>query len=217
VGASVSRYNRHTIKVQTPPSGYAVSVAEMEAYLVLTPGQDTALLQSLILAATDFMQEYLGRSLQTQTLRLVKDGFAEFADDNLLRLGPGVHTGSVPFILGGGNYLDLPRGPVQSVTSITTFDRANQPTVFSASAYGVDTAGDRIYLNEGRVWPDNLRDFAAVQVDYVAGYTTIPAAILQGLKQHIAAMYECRGACEMPQAVQRIVMPYRRVDELGWR
>jgi hypothetical protein len=212
-----SRYNRHSLKVLTAPSGFAVSVAEMEAFLVLAPGQDTALLQSFILAATDAMSRYLRVSLQTQTLRLTKDGFAPSGDEALLSLGAGVHTASVSYILGGYDYIDLPRGPVQSVVQIVTFNRANQSAVFDPLLYQIDASGERVYLNEGETWPDNLRAYAAVQVDYVAGYASIPPAIIQGIKQHVAAMYECRSACEMPKTVQSIVEGYRRFDELGWR
>ena len=211
------RYNRHTLKTLVQPAGFAVSAADMEAYLVLSPGQDSAMLQSFIVAATDAMSRYLRVSLQTQTLRLIKDGFVPNSDDALLRLGPGVHTASVPFILGGADYIDLPRGPVQSVVQIVTFNKANQSAVFDPARYQIDASGERVYLDEGETWPDNLRAYAAVQVDYVAGYTQIPAAILQGIKQHVAAMYECRSACDMPKTVQSIVDGYRRFDELGWR
>ena len=211
------RYNRHTVKVITPPSGFAISAADMEAYLVLGAGQDTALLQSFIIAATDAMERYLRTSLQTQTLRMTKDGFAKSSDDNILALGAGVHTASVSYLLGGSDSLDLPRGPVQSVVQIVTFNRANQSSVFDPASYQVDASGERVFLNEGFTWPDNLRDYASVQVDYVAGYQTIPEAILQGIRQHVAAMYECRSACAMPKTVQSIVDGYRRFDELGWR
>ena len=211
------RYNRHSLKVLVPPTGSIVSVADMADYLVLSPGQDIALVQSFIAAATDAMGRYLRVSLQTQTLRLIKDGFVIGGDEALLRLGPGVHTASVSYILGGADYIDLPRGPVQSVAQIVTFNRANQSAVFDPSLYQIDASGERIYLNEGASWPDNLRAFAAVQVDYVAGYTSVPQAIIQGIKQHVSAMYECRSACDMPKAVQGIVESYRRFDELGWR
>jgi hypothetical protein len=194
-----------------------VSVAEMQDYLNLPSGQDAGLLQSFILAATDAMSRHLRATLQTQTLRLIKDGFAIDQDDALLRLGPGTHTGSYIALTGGGDAIDLPRGPVQSVTQIVTFDRANVSSVFDAAAYVVNGPGARVFLNEGYTWPVNLRPYAAIQVDYVAGYATLPAAIAQGIREHVAAMYECRGACEMPRTVTPIVQSYRRHDELGWR
>jgi hypothetical protein len=211
------RYNRISLKVLTPPASAPVTVADMEAYLVLGAGQDTGLLQSFIAAATDAMERYLRTSLATQTLRLTRDGFVRTGDDNIMALGPGVHTASVSYLLGGVDTIDLPRGPVQSVAQIVTFNRANQSEVFDPALYQVDAEGERVFLNEGVTWPDNLRDYAAVQVDYVAGYTDIPAAIVQGIKQHVAAMYECRSACAMPKAVQSVVDGYRRFDELGWR
>lgn len=211
------RYNRHSLKVIEQPVGLAVSQSDVEDYLVLTAGQDASLIQSFIVAATDAMERYLRTSIQTQTLRLVKDGFVPDQEEAILRLGPGVHTASVSYLLGNADFIDLPRGPVQSVDEIVTFNRANQSSVFDPARYGLDTAGDRIFLNEGEQWPDDLRSYAAVQVDYVAGYTDIPAAIRQGILQHVAAMYECRSACEMPATAQKIVDGYRRFDGLGWQ
>jgi hypothetical protein len=212
----VPRFNRHSLTVVTAPAALPVSVADMQAYLVIG-SQDAAMIEGFIVAAAGAMEQYLRASIGTQTLRLTMDGFSGGGDESLLRLGPGVHTGSYVHLTGGADRVDLPRGPVQSVTSITTYDRANASSVFDGANYRVDVAGDRVYLNEGRTWPDNLRATAAVEIVYVAGFNPLPPAIGQGLKQHVAAMYECRSACDMPRAAQSIVDSYRRFDELGWR
>lgn len=216
----MQRYNRHSLTITTPPVGLAVSLADMGEYLVLdADNADDMLIEGFILAATDAMESYLRTSLLTQGLRLTKDGFVPFdGDDRLVRLGPGVHTGSLGYVLGNPGQIDLPRGPIQAAT-ITTFDRANNATVFDPSNWFLDTAGWRIVLNEGRVWPDNLRAVAAVQIDYTAGYGDagdIPRPIIQAIKQHVAQMYECREACDMPKACRQLVDGYRRFDELGW-
>jgi hypothetical protein len=208
------RYNRKTVSVITPPSGLAVSLTDMKAYLVITGTADDALLTAFIQAATEAAKQYLKRSILEETLELTMDGFNEFDDDRILALGPGVHTASVPYILGGGNEIDLAYPPVKSVTTIKTFDRANTEATFSNTLYQLDGDGGRVYLNESVTWPSDLRARAAVKVRYVVGYTAIPAPIVQGIKQHVAAMYECRDACSMPEVSKSIMASYRLADNL---
>lgn len=208
------RYNRKTVTVITPPASLAVSLTDMKAYLVVEGTGDDALLTAFITAATEAAKQYLRRSITTETLELTMDGFTEFNDENLVALGPGVHTGSYPYLLGGGSEIDLAFPPVQSVTSVKTYSRANTESTFDSANYQLDGAGGRIFLNEGVTWPENLRDRAAVKVRYIAGYTSVPAPILQGIKQHVAAMYECREACEMPSVSKAVMSSYKLYDEL---
>lgn len=208
------RYNRKTVSVITPPSELAVPLADMKAYLVITGTADDALLTAFIQAATEAAKQYLKRSIMEETLELTMDGFDEFDDDRILALGPGVHTASVPHILGGGNEIDLAYPPVKSITSIKTIDRANAEATFSSSLYALDVDGGRVFLNEGETWPTDLRARAAVKVRYIVGYTIIPAPIIQGIKQHVAAMYECRDACSMPEVSKSIMASYRLADSM---
>jgi hypothetical protein len=214
------RYNRRSITVVSAPATFPVTLSDMKAFLLVTGTADDALIDSFIAAATDAVERYLRVSLITQTLKLTMDGFPGYSDEPLLRLGPGVHGPvSVPFLLGANTEIELPRGPVQSAI-VTTYDRQNSSSVFDAADYFLDAAGGRIVLNEGRIWPVNLRNRAAVEVTYVAGYgnvDAVPSAIKQGIKQMVAAMYECRQVCEMPEGCKGIMNAYRRYDELGWR
>jgi hypothetical protein len=210
-------HNRHSLRVLVPPSAPAVPLVAVHEFLSVQPGPDDPLLSSLIASATGAMERYLRASIMPQTLRLTKDGFGDGGDDNILRLGPGVHTASVPYVLGATAYIDLPRGPVGSVLQVVTYDRANQPAVMDAARYDVDLPGARLFLSEGEVWPDNLRRFAAVEIDYTAGYDPVPPEIVHGIVHHVALMYENRGACEMPAVSREIVESHRRFDELGWQ
>jgi hypothetical protein len=208
-------YNRHTVLVITPPASFGVTAADMEAYLNLTAGQDTALLTAFIEAAYDAIRQYLRRSIITETLELRMDGFPGYDDKREIGLGPGVHTVSIPWLTNGdARAINLPFGPVQSVTSLTTFRRDNSSEVFDAALYQFDRS--RVYLNESATWPSDLRNRDAVAVRYVSGDAIPPAAIIQAIKMHVAAMYECREGCEMPAACKAILQPYRRLDPMGF-
>ena len=97
-----------------------------------------------------------------------------------------------------------------------TYDRSNNASTFDSAKYQVDLQSGRIYLNEGQVWPSNLRAQDAVQVTYVAGYGSgsIPAPILQAIRDYVAQLYDgCEG---MTAEIKRQLAPYRRGDELAW-
>jgi hypothetical protein len=208
------RYNRRTVSTIDPPSQLPVTVPDMRAFLSLETSADDELLDAFIRASVDAIRQYLARSIVTETLELRMDGFPSYGDENLIRLGPGVHTAYYPALVNRGVEVDLPFGPVASIVSITTFDRANAPSVFDPANYRADAS--RVYLNEGRTWPTDLRDRDAVAIRYVSGSLDVPPAIVQAIKQHVAVMYECREGCELPDACKAMLRAYRRMDQLSW-
>lgn len=214
------RLNRKSIEVITAPAAQVVSVADMKAYLRVDTSDDDDLISDFIDAAQESMKQYLRRALITETLELTMDGFGQNQDDPLLSLGAGVHTGSYPYLTGYGNEFDLPFAPIQSITSIKTFNRSNAESTLSSDKYELDEQGGRVYLNEGETWPSNLRHREAVKVRYTAGYgdaaTDIPAPIVQAVKMHVGMMYDCRGMCELPESCKRLVDGYKLYDGFGF-
>lgn len=207
-------YNRRTVSIITAPASLPVSVADCKAFLNVEGTADDTLIEAFIYAAADAVRQYCKRSIVAETLELRLDGFPRYNSDRLDRLGSGVHVVSVPFIEGQPNVIDLPFGPVASITSITTYARDNTSTVFSSANYGFDVS--RVYLYEGSTWPSDLRRVDAVAIRYVSGTSPIPQAILQAIKVHVAAMYECREGCEMPAACKAMLGAYRRLDQMGF-
>jgi len=211
-------FNRRSLATVTAPTGRAVSLVEMKAYLRQDDTEDDAMIDAFIVTATEAVKQFTRVALLTEVFDLRMDGFSADGDDDLVALGSGVHDGHYGSIVGNPGTIDLPFAPLQSVTSVTTYDRANTSSVFSASAYSVDTGGARIYLNDGYTWPTELRDRDAVHIRFTAGYgaASIPEPIVQAIRQHVEAMYECRGGCAMPDACKSILGPYKRFDQLGW-
>ena len=214
------RLNRKTVSVVTAPTALVVSLADMKDYLRVDASDDDPLIESFIKSSTDTMKNYLRRSLITETLELSADGFSETGDDKLLRLGPGLTTGSKNYYLDYPDEIELPFLPIQSVTSVKTYDRSNNESTFASGNYQLDETGGRIYLNEGIVWPSELRAREAVKIRYVAGYgdaaSDVPDAITNAIKMHVASMYDCRSSCEMPEMCKKSVSAYRIIDNLGY-
>lgn len=205
--------NRRTVTIITPPAALPLPVADAKAFLNVEGTADDALIEAFINAGADSIRQYCKRSLGAETLELRMDGFPASSLDRLDRLGAGVHVVSIPWMEGQPHVVDLPFGPVASITSITTYGRDNVSAVFDAANYGFDAS--RVYLNEGATWPSDIRRADAVAIRYVSG-GTIPAAMLQALRTHVAAMYECREGCEMPAACKAMLGPYRRLDQMGF-
>lgn len=217
------RFNRKTTKVVTAPVNKPVSLSDMKTQLRVDTSDDDDLINGYIDASADYFKHYLRRSLITETIELSADGFVRSEDDDdlgLLRLGAGTHYGSREHILNRPNEIELPFLPIQSITSVKTFNRSNIESTFDASNYNLDEQGGRLYLNEGVSWPDNLRDREAVKIVYVAGYgddpADIPSIIRQAIKEHVSMMYDCRGVCIPCDNVMRMVASYKIRDYLGW-
>lgn len=114
----------------------------------------------------------------------------------------------------------LPRAPVASVTSVTSYDTANVGTVFASSNYFVDTLGEpgRVCLNWGIVWPspsNGLRETNAIIVRYVCGYATpelVPDDLTAAVLLMVGALYQHRDATvEIPEYIDALIAPYRLV------
>jgi hypothetical protein len=206
---------RRSLTLVTGPAKEPLSLAEVKAWAKIDASDEDALLVSVIAAARASAEQYLGRSLITQTWKLTLD----LAQNGLARgLGEGVYDLPISALYGDfPRTFYLPKGPVQSVTSVTTYDTSNTGTVFDASNYFVDTAGDRIVLNDSASWPSSLRAVAACEIVYVAGYgdeaSSVPQPIRTALLQHAQKMYDDRIQCDLPDACERMLRQYRQIGE----
>lgn len=211
----MKRYNRRTVEIVSVAADEIVPLADVKAFLRIDTADDDDLITMFISAGLEAAEKYTRRAIRELTLDATLDGFPFDDDEALVRLGPGVHNIPLSYVTGRYNEFDLPYPPVQSITSITTYDRANAATVFDAAAYLLD--GSRVVLNDGYTWPTGLRDYAAVKVRYVAGYGAgIPAQIKLAVMQHVAAMYECRSGCDIPAHARGMLNAYRLADGLSW-
>ena len=188
---------RHSVALITPPAGEPVTLLDVKSWARITDNDDDALLQNMIIAARQEAEKYLRSVLVTQTWELTLDLIPSSLDDIL---GDGVFQIAVSELYGAiPNAIPLPYAPIQSITSIKTFDLNNNESTYNATNYTLDTAGGRVLLNYGATWPSNLRHNAAMKIRYVAGYgaaSTVPMSIRMAIMSYVQAMYESRGICE---------------------
>lgn len=211
----MNRYNRRTVEIVSAVETGIIDLDDVKAFLRIDGTDDDVLLAMFVTAALEAAEKYTRRAIRVLTLDATMDGFPFDDDEALVRLGAGVHNVPLSYITGRYSEFDLPYPPVTSITTITTYNRANAGSVFDAASYLLD--GSRVVLNDGYTWPTGLRDYAAVKVRYVAGYgSNTPSQIKLAIMQHIAAMYECRSGCDIPEHAQGMLNAYRLADGLSW-
>lgn len=122
-------------------------------------------LRRLIASARDQAEAETGCALITQTLDYVLDSFP-------------------------GGDIALPKGPLQSITSITYVDVNGVTQTLPESAYQVDSADERGGISPacGQRWPATRQQRSAVTVRYVAGFGAAAADVPAGIRDWMLAM-----------------------------
>lgn len=197
----------HTaLSVVSGPAAEPVSVVTARAHLRIDHTFDDALLAIYIATAREQAEKFLGRALITQTLRWT---LAQ-ADDRRPR---------GPFRLRGT--IELPRAPVQSISSVIVTDADGVTTNLVSGDYMIDLTleparldiDDAAVLTGGNVIRGT--DLQHIAVTFVAGYgtaaTSLPPSIINAVLLHIAFLYERRGddGGELPPAVNSLLAPHR--------
>ncbi len=165
----------------TPPASEPVTLAEVKDYLRITgSGEDTHLTR-LIQIARESAEQYLARSLITQTWKLSVHDFV---------------PSSFP----------LPYGPVQSITSVKVIARDNSETTIAAANYYLAVNKDRLILDT----PLLGHIIAVTYVAGYGSATVVPAPIKQAMLTHLAEMYENRREnADLPAHSRALYSPYR--------
>lgn len=167
---------RYSLTSGTVPAE-PVTLTEAKLHLKVDVVDDDDLIEGLIQAAREWVENYCRRSLVQRSLSLRLDCF------------PGV--------------ICLPRGPVISLTSVKYTDASGNLQTVSSSSYDSDLYSEpaRVQPVFGGVWPvPKVGALNSVLVTYEAGYSpssdsptdyaaNVPAAIKSALKLHIQANY----------------------------
>jgi uncharacterized phiE125 gp8 family phage protein len=186
-----------SLDVTVPPAEEPVGLPVVKQHLRLDTDVDDTLLTTYATVARMMVESYLNRVLVTQTLTWTVQEVDPRRTEALLWMP---------------TTLELPRGKVQSVTSVTTRDATGADTVLDPSNYTVDLnlAPARLRVTYGSV----VGEVMHVQIVYVAGYgaaADVPPPIQQAILIMTTFMYENRGDTdgELPRAVEWLCDPYR--------
>jgi len=200
------------------PALEPVTLGEAKQHCRVEIPDDDALIAGYILAARDHVERETRRAIITQTWDLRIDSHLWNRIDSRW-----------PIYWAGGRYgfctgIELPRPPLQSVTSVSYVDLAGVSQVLAANQYQVvvrnGQSGEGLIVPAyGVSWPDVRDQPDAVTVRFVAGYggsELVPHAIRQAMLLLIGHWHEHRESvvvgstvAELPMAVQALLFPFR--------
>lgn len=196
----VDRNVRYSVKLLTAPSSEVVGSSAMKQHLNITDNDDDAYVLTISQAAREQAEDQTRRQFVTATYELNLDRFP-----------------------GGDGTIELPRNPVQSVSSIVYTASDGGTETFSTNKYVVDADHEpaRIYPDWSNTWPATRDQRKAVTITYVAGYgapSDVPESLRSAIKLMAGDLYENReaqvsGTILRPNpAAARLMAPYRLVD-----
>lgn len=138
------------LTVITAPATEPIMLDEAKLHCRVDLDNDDALIERLIAAAREDVEIKKKRALITQTLELRLDDWPCMRLDRVI---------------------DIPRPPLQSVTSVKYLDEDGDERTLDADTYTVSTGTPgRVVLNETESWPTLGSYPDAVRVRFVAGY-----------------------------------------------
>lgn len=134
------------------------------------PGQDQWA-TTAIESATSFAEDWTNRQFVTASWQLTLDAFP--------------------------CEIELPKPPLQSVTSIQYIDTAGDTQTLAASKYQVDATAEpgRVRPSFGNVWPSVRGDMNSITIIFVAGYgaaSAVDERAKSAIKLTLAHWYENR-------------------------
>lgn len=218
--APVSLYQHRGSVIVTPPATEPVTAADLRTHLATDA---TALpdpeANALIAEAREYIENASGLAFISQTWRLALDRWPAGNE----AWWDGVRDGSIADLYGSNTLrtVELPKWPLASITSVTTYDEASNATsVTVADFFDVDlySRPGRLSIKRGQTWPIALRPVNAIEIDYVAGYpnaAAVPNPMERAVKQLAAYLYAHRGdECDPKDAYQasgaeRIMAQYK--------
>jgi uncharacterized phiE125 gp8 family phage protein len=186
-------------EIVTPPATLPIDAATLKAHLRVTDSDSDTYITSLIAVAVDIAERYISRSLITRTIRQWLDffpGYGTGADYN----ADGVWDGAFWPFSETVRQLDLVGVPFRTITSVQTYNDADEATTLDPAIYLVDVADldatSRIILRRGQIWPTPLRVAKSIAITGTVGYGTasdVPASLRHAVLLVAAALWSNRG------------------------
>lgn len=193
---SIDRRQRVTVK--TAATVLPLSLNEIKDWLDIADSDTTqdARLIAMLRAVTTSWERVLRRTFVTTTWTLWADRFP----GKSLPWWDGVRQMADTELTDLTESIQLPRSPVQTVTSVKGHNQDGTTTTVLATNYIVDVASEpaRIALKMSQSWPTtSLRSINGVEVEYVAGYgdagSDVPEPIRTALLMAIGDVGSNRG------------------------
>lgn len=157
-----------------------LSTVDAVTFLKQASGADDTLIAALVAVATEFCEEFSGRSTRSRDFELLVDGFGE--------------TGCI----------ELPVADIDSVTSVEYLVSGAFVAIASSVWQAkVERFSSFVTPRDGQSWPTNI-DTAPHNVRVTFDTTALRQVLtaVGGIQRHLAALYVDRGDMEGPSSQQ---------------
>ena len=181
------------LTLTSAPAVEPVTLKQLKEHLRIYDTEDHDVeLTALIKEARQFIENQTGRALITQTWTYKLDGF----DTNM----------------------NIPRPPLQSITSIQYQDASDATQTLASSNYSVDTDSEpgRVVQAPDGTYPSTYDDINVVTVTFVAGYGSTASDVPETLKRAIKLRAEelwdmptAAYATALENAYMSAILPYK--------
>lgn len=187
----------YSLTLTTAPATEPVTLAQAKAHIRLdADGYDDDISTFYIPAARQQVEAFTDRQLITATYTMTLRRFC-------------------------GRRIYLPKGQLQSVTSLKYYDDDDAQQTYSSSNYYVNARNEPgfIELKNDNNWPSIENRADAIEIIYVCGYgaaTDVPEILRTATLMQLGYMYEHRGDTEQAGIyswLRNLVQPYRLGDE----
>ena len=188
-------YQHRGLKLVAPPATEPVTATDLRLHL----REDASNFPDALAYVTDARMEIenrTGLAFLTQTWKLALDRWPTGGE----AWWDGVRDGAMSELYSGARrVIALPRWPLASISGVNVYDGDGNATavtladVFDIALYSIP---GRTAVKSGATWPVAMRDTNAIEITFVAGYTTIPsvpANLKRAVKQLAAYLYSHRG------------------------
>ena len=195
------------------PALEPVTWAEARDFLKLSGTGEQTLVELMIAAARQAVEEMTGRMLISQQWELRLDSWptakAEIRSESGCQIIP----------LGGQGAVTLPRAPILGVESVQVVNSIGTFVTVADTDYVVDASqgGGRIAARAGVHFPEPAHVIDGIRIRFTAGYgtarTDVPPALRQAILALVAGWHEQRGVADkpgfFPHAVAEMLRPYK--------
>lgn len=171
------------LKRSAQPLTEPLSLAEAKLYLRVDGSAEDSLITDMIVAVREAAEEYLHKSLITQSWQMTFENYA-----------PGC--------------VALAKGPVQSIASVKTRSQTAVEATVSEELYHLSAVEDALHFESTIL----AHEVEITYVCGYGDAEDVPASVRQGMLLHLAALYEDRlGGLELPRAAVSLYKPHRMV------
>lgn len=157
--------------VTSEPSVEPLDVSTVKDFLKIDYSADDSLLNTLITLARRKCEQYSNLSFITQTIQATWQQY--------------------------GYRVRLPRGPVQSITTVKRLHQDDEVTLTTTDDDYYTSGQDFLTLNMNQMYQDYGKDSYRLKVVYIAGYgdaaSDVPGEAIEAVQRTVAWLYEHRG------------------------